>query len=195
VNSRALFLFMALMVGLFVLTGCGTDNAERQRLVAEADLVNGGQPLIVAALNVGDPGNNTDDFVPIEMVSVVFSARPLNDTMVIPENGTYSTFNVTHYSLEWVLDASTPPGLSAYDVERANITVSIPVNDDVVASVLVASLAMKSEPWFIDMADRITDPFTAGLNITFYGHGSSSEYEVALPAGTHVLFVPEISDQ
>ncbi len=188
VNSRALFLIAALMLGLFVLTGCSTDNNERQRLVAEADLVNAGAPIVVAALNNNGTPVTDDDFVPIEFMNVMFSARPLNDTMVIPEYGTYSTFNVTSYDLVWVPGNNAPAALTDYNVSRGNLTVSIPVNDDISAAVLIGNLSMKGEAWFPG------SPFTAGLQVTFYGHESGSEHEVAFTAGTTVQFVAVVSD-
>ncbi len=191
-NSRALFLFVVLMLGLIAFSGCSTDNNEHQRLVAEAALINDGNPMIIAAVNEGDPGNLADDFTPIEFAHVLFSARPLNDTMVIPEGGTYSTFNVTHYDLTWVPEAGAPAGLTAYNVTGGNISVSIPVDDEVMASVLVGTLAMKSEAWFPATPDL---SFTAALNIVFWGHESGSEHEVGIPTGTTVLFVPTVSDQ
>ncbi|MDX2475551.1 MAG: hypothetical protein QNL91_17815 [Candidatus Krumholzibacteria bacterium] len=186
-NSRALFLIAALMLGLFVLTGCSTDNNEHQRLVAEADLVNGGTPLVVAALNTNGTPVVDDDFVPIEFLNVLFSARPLNDTMVIPENGTFSTFNITHYDLVWVPSANAPAALTDYNVSRGNLSVSIPINDEVAASVLVGNLSMKAEAWFPG------SPFIADLQVTFYGHESGSEHEVAVHAGTTVQFVAVVA--
>ena len=186
-NSRVLILIAALMLGLFVLTGCSTDNNERQRLVTEADLVNGGSPTVVAALNTNGTPVVDDDFVPIEFLSVMFSARPLNDTMVIPENGTYSTFNVTSYDLAWVPGTNAPAALTDYNVTRGNLTVSIPVNEEVAASVLIGNLSMKTEAWFPG------NPFTADLMVTFYGHESGSEHEVAFTAGTTVQFVATVS--
>jgi hypothetical protein len=187
-----LFFMLVLMLGLIALTGCSSENNEHQRLVAEADLVNSGGPLVIAAVNVGDPTDLTDDFVPIETANVMFSARPLNDTMVIPENGTYSTFNVTHYSLTWTPSATAPAALTDYNVERGLFTVSIPVNDEIEAGVLVGNLAMKAEPWFQAMYNGVIPPFTAELSLVFYGHESGSEHEVAVPAGTTVMFIPEI---
>lgn len=193
-NSRALSLLLAVALGLVALGGCSTDNNERQRLVAEADLLNGGSPLIIAAVNAGSPSDLDDDFVPIEFVSVVFSARALNNTMVIPDGSPYSTFNVTGYDLVWRPNTGAPAELTAYNVSRGNLTVTVPVDDIAAASILVGNLAMKAEPWFVDMFNGARAPFTAELDLTFYGHESSSEHEVAIHAGTSVLFVPSISE-
>jgi hypothetical protein len=192
VNSRVLFLIAALLLGLFVLTGCSTDNNEHQRLVAEADLVNGGSPLVLAANNTNGTPLGDDDFVPIEFLNVVFSARPLNDTMIITENGPYSTFNVTHYDLVWIPGTNAPAALTNYNVSRGNLSVSIPVNDEVSAAVLVGNLSMKAEDWFPGTGGP--NPFVADLQVTFYGHESGSEYEVAVHAGTTVQFINEITD-
>lgn len=186
-NSRALCRLLALILGAAALTGCSTENNEHQRLVTEADLVNTGSPVVVAGLDIGSPTDPGDDFVPIEFVNVLFSARPLNDTMVIPENGTYSTFNITSYDLVWTPGPGAPAALADYNVSRGNLTVTVPVNDEAAAAVLVGNTAMKTEAWFPG------SPFTAELSMTFYGHESGSEYEVAIHAGTTVLFVAEIS--
>jgi len=196
VNSRSLFLMLVLLVGLFALNGCSTDNNEHQRLVAEADLVNAGGPLIVAYLNIGDPNDGTDDFTPIEIATVLFSARPLNDTMVIPEDGTFSTFNVTGYSLVWTPGVNAPAELTDYNVDRGNLTVSVPVGEEVEAGVLVGHLGMKTdEQWFLDLFNGLRPPFTAQLDLTFFGHESGSEHEVEVPAGTTVMFIPSITDE
>ncbi len=190
-NSRVLILMAALLLAMLALSGCSTDNNEHQRLVAEADLVNAGAPVTVAFQNDnGTAGDFSDDFTPIEFVSVLFTVRPLNSTMVIPEDGTYSTFNVTHYDLVWSSNDPTVP-LSDYNVSRGNITVTIPVDDEVVAAVLVGNLAMKTETWFPGNGGT---PFTAELEIIFYGHESSSEHEVAVRAGTTVQFLGLISE-
>ncbi len=188
-NSRALTLLVTLLVGLIALTGCSTDNNEHQRLVTEADLLNGGSPLIVAGVNLnGTPADPADDFVPIEFLMIEFSARALNNNMVIPENGTYSTFNITHYDLVWIPGPGAPAALTSYNVTGASLTVSVPVNDRAEASILVGDIAMKGEAWFPGSA------FTANLELTFYGHESSSEYEVAIHAGTTVQFIATVSE-
>jgi len=179
----------ALMLGLIAMTGCDTDNNEHQRLVAEADLVNAGGPLVLAAMNTGSPSDANDNFVPIEFVNVVFSARPLNDTMVIPQGSPYSTFNVTSYDMIWRPGPGAPAALTDYNVTRSNLTVTVPVDDEAVAAILVGNVSMKTEPWFPG------NPFTADLEIIFYGHESGSEHEVALHAGINVQFVATISDQ
>jgi len=189
VNSRVLFLIAALMLVLGALIGCSTDNNERQRLVAEADLTNGGTPLVIAHLNNNGTDDPVDDFVPIESFNVLFSARPLNDTMVIPEGGTYSTFNITRYDITWHPGFDAPAGLTDYNVTGGNLTVSVPVNDEVIAGVLVGNLSMKSEPWFPGA------PFTADLEVTFYGHESGSEHEVSFRAGSTVQFVDTIAER
>ncbi len=189
VNSRVLFLTTALMLAVIALTGCSTENNEHQRLVAEADLVNAGAPLVIAHFNDNGTADPADDFIPIEFMNVTFSARPLNDTMVIAENSTYSTFNVTSYDLVWLPGPAAPAELANYNVTRGTMTVSIPVNGEVVAGVLVGDLSMKSEIWFPGA------PFTANAEVTFYGHESGSEYEVSFKAGTAVQFVNTVSDQ
>lgn len=189
-NSRALFLIMALMLALTALTGCSTDNNERQRLVATADLTNEGAPLVIAHFNDNGTGDDpTDDFIPIEAFNVLFSARPLNDTMVIPEGGTYSSFIVTNYDLVWRPGTNAPAELTNYNVSRGNLTVAIPVDGEATAGVLVGNLSMKDEAWFPG------NPFTADLEVTFYGHESGSEYEVSFTAGSTVQFIQTVSDQ
>ena len=182
-------ILLALMLGLFALTGCSTDNSERQRLVAEADLVNGGSPLVVAALSDAGTGTDpTDDYVPIETLEVLFSARPLNDTMEIEQYGPYSKFIVTAYDLTWVPGPDAPAALTDYNVERGALSVAIPVYDEIESSVLVGNLSMKAEAWFPG------SPFTADLMVTFYGHESSSEHEVQLTVGTTVQFLYLVSE-
>jgi hypothetical protein len=189
VKARALMIMLALLLGLLAVTGCSTDNNERQRLVAQADLVNAGTPLLIAGNNTnGTAADPNDDFVPIEALNVVFSARPLNDTMDITEFGPYSTFNITHYDLTWIPGPNAPAALTNYNKSRSVFTLTVPVFNDVEASILVGELAMKSEAWFPGTA------FTADLMVTFYGHESGSEHEVMLQAGTNVQFVEEVTE-
>ena len=184
-----LMILLALLVGLAALTGCSSDNNEHHRLVAEADLVNAGTPLVVAALNDNGTGDDpADDFVPIETLNVVFSARPLNNTMEIEEFGPYSTFNITAYDLTWIPSVGAPAGLTAYNVRGGRLTVSVPVYDEIEASVLVGNLSMKAEAWFPG------NPFTADLVVTFYGHSSGSEDVVSLEVGTTVQFLQTVAD-
>ncbi len=179
----------ALMLALIALSGCNNDNNERQRLVAEADLTNGGGPLVIAHFNDNGTADPTDDYIPIESLSVLFSARPLNDTMMIVEDGPYSTFNVTNYDLIWRPGFDAPAALTDYNVTRGNLTVTIPVDSEVIAGVLVGNISMKNEAWFPG------SPFTADLTVIFYGHESGSQHEVALTAGTTVQFIDTASDQ
>ncbi|MFT5232403.1 MAG: hypothetical protein ACI9UK_000259 [Candidatus Krumholzibacteriia bacterium] len=188
VNSRALTLILTLIVGLIALTGCSTENNEHQRLVVEADFVNFGAPLVVAGVNLnGTPGDASDDFVPIEFLTYTFSARALNDNMVIPENGTYSTFNITHYDLVWVPSSSAPAALTDYNITRGGFTLSVPINNEVESAILVSDIGMKAEPWFPGVS------FVANADVTFYGHESSSEHEVAIRSSVTVQFIAAVS--
>ena len=187
-NSRVLLLIAALTLTLVALTGCSTDNNEHQRLVAEASLTNDGTPLVVAHYNDNGTIDPADDYIPIESLNVLFTARPLNDTMVIPEGSTYSTFNVTSYDLTWLPSLNAPSGLTDYNVTRGHLTVNVPVDGEAIAGVLIGNLSMKTEAWFPG------SPFVADLEVTFYGHESGSEHEVAIHAGTTVQFIDIVSE-
>jgi len=187
VNSRALTLILTLLVAMIALTGCSSDNNEHQRLVTEVDFVNMGAPLIVAGLNLNGTVDPDDDFVPIEFMQFEFSARALNDNMMLPENGTYSTFNITHYDLVWVPGSSAPAALTDYNVTGGAFSLSVPVNDNVTSAIFVGDIAMKNEAWFPG------NSFIANAEVTFYGHESSSEYEVAIHAGVTVQFIAVVS--
>lgn len=189
-------ILLAVAALLNLVTGCSTDNNERQRLVTEVASVNAGAPLVSAYLNSGNDKivGTDDDFLPIDWVPVLFRARPLNTQMTLPDNGTYSWFHVTSYDLIWHPGPTAPAELTNYNLSRGLIDLVVPVNDEAIVNVLVADRGMKEEPWFRKLYDDLVDPmvtpssFTAFLEIHFYGHESSSEHEVMIPAGLAVTF-------
>jgi len=196
VKTRCVLITLAVILAMTALTGCDTDNNERQRLVCEVAAVNNGAPLISAYLNSGNDKivGTDDDFFPIDSVPVLFKARALNSQMVLPENGTYSWFHITSYDLVWHPGPTAPQELTNYNVTGGLVDAIVPVDDESVVSILVADRSMKEQPWFRQLFDDFMDPntppssFNAFLEITFYGHETSSEHQVAIPAGLAVNF-------
>lgn len=196
-NSRALITLMALAVGLAALTGCSDNSNELNRLVCEVESVNGGLPLVSAALNLGNDGvpGGGDDFTPIDSVPVIFRARAYNATMNIPDDGTYSSFIVTGYDLTWSSsDPNAPAGLTDYNITGGVTSAKVPIEDDIVVSVLVAPLGMKSAPWFQDIYSGAAPSFTANALLTFKGHVSGTDHVVEIPAGLMVNFIGTVVD-
>lgn len=182
---------LSLIVLLFALGGCEEDGNDWQRLVCDVEIVNAGTPLVSAYLDAG-PDNEVgtdDDFQPIDMLQVVFHARPYSSTMVIPEDSPYSWFQIESYDLVWENNPRIPVDLQPFNVYDANVNLMVPVNDEGVVSVLVAGVDMKAAPWFIDIANGNLDAFQTDVHLTFYGHESGSSEEVALPAGVRVHFI------
>ncbi len=198
---RFLLTILAVILAVTALSGCSTDNNERQRLVCEVTSVNSGLPLVSAYLNSGNDKiiGTDDDFLPIDWVPVLFQARALNNQMVLPENGTYSWFHVTSYDLTWHPGPNAPDALTNFNVTGGMIDAIVPVDDQAVVNVLVADRGMKEQPWFRQLYDDLQTPgvtpssFTAFLEFTFYGHESSSEHVVAIPAGMAVTFYGAVS--
>lgn len=192
-KSRALITMLVLMVALTALTGCSSDNNERQRVVCEVQSINGGAPVIAAALNIGaDRTNTNDDYIPIDIVPVEFKARAYTSDVLIPADDVYSWFHVTSYSMTWIPGSGAPAELTDYNVASAPTDVIVPVGEESVVGILVADAGMKAEPWFPTGSNP---GFTAQLMFTFRGHASGSEHEVQIPAGVVVTFVGEISDK
>jgi hypothetical protein len=191
VKSRVLF---ALIAAVLMVSGCESDNYnEWQRVVCSVQSINGGAPVVSAALNVGsDVANPSDDYVPLDIAEVLFWARPIGSLVTIPEEGSYSAFIITSYDAIWTPGAGAPAEIADYNVLRGRISARVPINDELVVAFMIAPQAMKSEPWFPD-PDSDT-AFMADLALTFYGHEEGSTHEVAIPAGTTVTFLGNVSE-
>lgn len=190
-KSRVLFALFA--AALFV-AGCeSSDYNEWQRVVCSVQSINTGAPIVSAALNTGsDATNPTDDYVPLDIVPVLFWARPGNSMMTIPEEGAYSAFIITSYDATWIPGAGAPAELTDYNVTRGLLSARVPINDEFAVSFTIAPQQMKSEPWYpAPTGDTV---FMANLQLTFYGHEEGSSHEVAIPAGTTVTFVGSVAD-
>ncbi len=195
-KSRALIAMLVLLVGLTAMPGCSSDNNEHQRVVCEVLSINGGSPVVAAALNIGaDASNTNDDYVPIDIVPVTFRARTYSNSVIIPEDDTYSWFHVTSYTMTWTPGAGAPPELTTYNVTDGPTDVLVPVGEEGVVGILVADAGMKAEPWFQDLLTGARTPWTANLSFQFRGHESGSEHEVVIPAGVVVTFVGAVSDK
>jgi hypothetical protein len=196
VNSRALITITALVMGLVALTGCSDNSNELNRLVCEVESVNGGVPLVSAAVNVGGDGisGTADDYVPIDVVPVVFRARAYNSSMNIPEDGTYSSFIVTGYDIIWSSsDPNAPAELSDFNLTGGAVSAKVPVDDEAFVSVLVASAEMKNTTWFQAILNG-APAFTAQANIIFKGHVSATDHEIEIPAYLTVNFIGAVKD-
>jgi hypothetical protein len=191
VKSRVLF---ALIAAALLMSGCSSDNNnEWQRVVCSVQSINGGAPVVSAALNIGtDVINANDDFVPLDVAEVLFWARPLGSLVTIPEEGAYSAFIITSYDAIWTPGAGAPAELTAYNVERGLLSARVPINDEIMIAFMVAPQAMKSEPWYPQ--PNSSTVFMANLALTFYGHEEGSQHEVAIPAGTTVTFLGNVSE-
>lgn len=190
---KARVLFALLAAALFV-SGCDmTNNNEWQRVVCSVQSINAGQPIISAALNTGsDATNQTDDYVPLDIVPVLFWARAGNSMMTIPEDGAYSAFIITSYDATWIPGAGAPAELTDYNVTRGLLSARVPIDDEFAVMFTIAPQQIKSEPWYPSGANPVV--FMANLQLTFYGHEEGSTHEIAIPAGTTVTFLPEVAE-
>lgn len=194
--SRALKTCLMLALGLLALTGCSNhDGNEWQRLVCEVESINSGQPLVSARINVGADGlpNTADDVWPIDIVPVLFRAREYGSTIYLPEDGAYSWFHVTNYDLTWVPGPNCPDDILDYNITNGMVETVVPVHENGSASILIADLTMKQQPWF---AAAVAGPgFTAACQLTFKGHESGSSQIVNINAGFMVTFIDAVSDE
>lgn len=189
-KSRVLF---ALIAATLLASGCSSDNnSERQRVVCSVQSINGGAPFVSAAINIGtDATNQSDDYVPLDVTSVLFWARPYGSLMTIPEEGAYSSFIITSYDATWTdAPAALADSLAEFNVTRGLLSARVPINDEILVSFMIAPQQMKSRVWYPSAVNPVV--FMANLQITFYGHEEGSAHEVAIPAGTTVTFLPAV---
>jgi hypothetical protein len=199
VKSRAKYTAIGgllMLSGLLALGGCANnDGNDWQRLVCDVDLVNGGSPVVSAFLNAGSDNivGTDDDFQPIDMVQVIFHARPYGSTVMLPEDGAYSWFQVDGYDLIWETTEGQPD-LSAHNVERGALDLRVPVYEEYASSILLVGIDMKNASWFVDVYTGDIPSFQANARFVFYGHESGSDEEVSIEAGVRVNFIGVVSE-
>lgn len=189
-KSRALLAFLAIAL---LTTGCSmNNNNEWQTVVCSVQKINDGAPVISAAVNAGDPANPDDDYVPLDLIKVLFWARPYSAASTINSEGAYSSFIITGYSAVWTPGPNAPPELTTYNVPRSNLSARVPINDEIEVAFMLCPQEIKQEAWY--PAPGSATVYTANLALTFYGHAEGSEHEIEVPAGTTVTFLGAISD-
>lgn len=188
-NLRAIWVPAAIAV-LAVLAGCSEDGNEWQRLVCEVQSVNAGNPLVSAYLDAGNDRqeDTNDDYLPIDIVPVVFHARPYSSVITLPEDGPNSYFDVVAYDLTWNPGPSCPPELTAYNVVNAPCYARVPVYEEGAVGILIADRGMKEQPWYQALYLDRGLSFNATADLTFYGHESGSDELIEIPAGLQVTF-------
>ncbi len=175
--------------------GCSEDGNQWQRLVCEVESVNSGMPLVSAYLDSGSDNivNTDDDVLPIDFVSVTFHARPYNDVITLPEDGTYSYFDVVSYDLVWHPGPGAPAAMTDFNIHDAPCATRIPVYGEGSVAILVADRQMKEQPWFIALYNDNSLSFSANAELIFHGHESGSDEIVDVPAGLLVTFFGVVS--
>lgn len=184
------------LAGLLSLGGCSDDGAnDAQRLVCDVMTVNAGNPLVSAYVNAGSDQTvgTDDDYQPIDTVQVIFHARPYGSTVFVPEDGAYSWFEITRYDLRWETPAGAPD-LSGQGVTGGVAYAMVPAYEEGAVSVLIAGMDFKSAQWFIDLYNEAIPSFQATARLTFYGHESGSDEEVAIETGLQVNFIGVVID-
>lgn len=177
---------------LLAMGGCENhDGNHWQRLVCEVQSVNAGQPLVSAYLHAGADGivGNDDDYHPIDSVMVIFHARPYGSTIMLPQDGAHSWFQVTSYDLLWQNVPGVPVDLTAHNVLGGVANAMVPVYEEGGTSVLIAGMDMKNAPWFVDVYTGDIEPFQANARLVFRGHESGSDKLVEIEAGIRVHFI------
>jgi hypothetical protein len=190
VKARVLITIFALTAGL-VLSGCSSDNSEHEPISVEVAAINGGAPVISAAIDIGNPSTTDDDFVPIDAVPFLFKARYFLTATVNDPQGPLDSFHVTGYDMVWTPLAGAPAELTSYNMTGGGMDLTVTPTEPVEAAVIIVPPAMKQEAWY--PAQRTSESWTAHLLINFKGHVSGSEHEVIVPANMTVTFMGEIS--
>jgi hypothetical protein len=193
VKTRVTTVLLAVLAGLAVLSGCSSDNAEHARVVADVQSVNEGAPLIAAYVDVGGDGveGGTDDSYPIDAVPVIFTARPYIEGLSASDaGGAYSSFIITAYDLTWEgASVNAPAGLADHNVVRGATQLQVPLFDQAELAVMIADRTLK---------DAVMTPgndFKAIARLTFYGHDSGSEAEVAVRTALMVNFIWAVTNR
>lgn len=194
-RTRVLAVTLALILSLGLLSGCSNDNdSERQRLVADVEIVNGGVPVIAAWIEDGGDGiiPSSDDSRPVDVVEVLFRARPYSyGTMTIPEDDVYSSVIITGYNLYWETDYNAPAGLdmSQFNITNGAFYMKVAVGEDAISAVMITTLPMKDaiaaqlgNPW------PTTSDFTANARLEFIAHETGSQHEYTIDSGVYVHF-------
>jgi hypothetical protein len=178
------------VAALGLLAGCSQDGSEWQRLVCEVETVNAGNPLVSGYLDAGSDRieGTTDDFLPIDIVPVVFHARPYNSTIVLPEDGPNSYFDIVAYDLTWIPGPTCPDELLDYNVVNAPCHARIPVYEEGALGILIADRGMKEQDWYYALFEDRGLSFNASADLVFYGHESGSDELIELHAGLQVTF-------
>jgi hypothetical protein len=183
-------MFVAALAALTLMAACSEDGNEWQRLVCEVQSVNAGNPLVSGYLNAGNDRivGTQDDFMPIDIVPVVFHARPYSSTITLPEDGPNSYFDIVAYDLTWIPGPTCPDELMDYNVVHGPCNARIPVYEEGSAAILIADRGMKEQDWYYELFADLGTSFNATANLVFYGHESGSDELVEIPAGLQVTF-------
>lgn len=197
VKTRVLIISLLATLMTVALTGCSNhDGNEWERLVCAVESVNGGAPLLSAYAEIGNDNiaGTADDVFTVDWVPVVFRARPYSSSIVLPEDGVQSWFQITSYDLTWEPLGAAPAGLTDHNIVGGLVDVRVPVYEDAVGSVLIADRVLKEEPWFLQLINTPGYSFTANCHLTFYGHESGNTREVTIDGGFMVTFYGYVSD-
>jgi hypothetical protein len=182
---------------LLAMGGCENhDGNNWQRLVCEVQSVNAGQPLVSAYLHAGSDGivGTLDDYQPIDSVVVMFHARPYGATIMLPQDGAHSWFQVTSYDLLWQNVPGVPVDLTAHNVLGGAANARVPVYEEDGTGVLIVGIDMKNAPWFVDIFTGDLPPFQANAQLIFRGSESGSDKIVEIPTSIRVHFIGVIVD-
>jgi hypothetical protein len=193
VKARVLITMLALAAIFAAVSGCETDNPERQAVVCEVELTNAGEPLISAMSNTnGTPDDDSDDFTPIDSALFTFRARPYLSSSMTQVDAPFSWFRVTSYDLVWTPLNGAPAEIANYNLTGGGMDLIVPLDDETEHAIIIVDPAMKNEAWFPGQSGNST--FQAKLTINFKGHATGSEYEVTVPSSLTVTFIPSITD-
>lgn len=189
-KARVLITIFALTAGL-ALSGCSSDNSEHEPISVEVALINGGAPVISAAIDIANPSTPDDDFVPIDAVPFLFKARYFLSGTVNDPQGPLDSFHITGFDMVWTPQAGAPAELTSYNMTDGGLDLTVTPSEPVEGAIIIVPPAMKAEAWY--PTARTSESWTAHLLVNFKGHVSGSEHEVIVPANMTVTFMGEIS--
>ncbi len=194
-NSAAYFLVLVTAIALALSGGCGTNAIEghtRPTLMS----INGGAPLH-SDVFVFDSTLVGGGYIPQEAVEFTFSNPPSQKFMDLAPEDPYGTFIIDSYTVRYevLLELTGGPGADFTSGELPVITnpvhIALPVDSDVMTSLVIAPGALKLESPIVDLMPGGTAPngeLVVRAEITFTGHEQGSTNVQSLEGSTTILF-------
>jgi hypothetical protein len=179
---------LAIALG-FGLVACDEEE-DAARIVVDVVSFNQNSPMFADVYSLaGTPEDPEDDFVPVELVDVTFSARPHDDALTLRPGAPFGSVRFTSYDVKFGggdPDGKDLDGNGSVDLPNfsAAMNVVVPVYGEASAFVLVISGNQKIISPIVDL--RMGGEYNADCTITFHGQEETSGEKITLTRGLTV---------